>query len=108
MPLSDKIQSILDSAVADPTTDVPGIAFVAVDKNGTVLTQNAAGKRGLSGDEPMTPDTTVLWIASCTKLITAISAMQLVEQGKLDLDDAEQVEINASFQSVYADKLCCS
>jgi CubicO group peptidase (beta-lactamase class C family) len=91
MSLSDKIQSILDSAVTDPTTDIPGIAFVAVDKNGKVLTQNAAGKRGLSSDEPMTPDSTVLWIASSTKLITAIAAMQLVEQGKLDLDDAEQV-----------------
>jgi CubicO group peptidase (beta-lactamase class C family) len=108
MPLFDKIQSILDSAVADPTTGVPGIAFVAVNKNGTVLTQNAAGKRGLSSDEPMTSDTTVLWIASCTKLITAISAMQLVEQGKLDFDDAEQVDINASFQSVHTDELCCS
>jgi CubicO group peptidase (beta-lactamase class C family) len=94
MTLSDDIQSILDSAITDPTTNVPGIAFVAVNKDGTVLTQNAAGKRGLSSDEPMTPDTTVLWIASCTKLITAIATMQLVEQRKLDLDDAEQVEIN--------------
>jgi CubicO group peptidase (beta-lactamase class C family) len=91
MALSDKVQFILDSAVAHPATDIPSIAFVAVDKNGTVLTQNAAGKRGLSSDEPMTPDTTVMWIASCTKLITAIATMQLVEQGKLNLDDAEQV-----------------
>jgi CubicO group peptidase (beta-lactamase class C family) len=93
MTLTNEIQSILDSAVVNPTTDVPGIAFVAVDKNGTVLTQNAAGKRGLSSDEPMTADTTVFWIASCTKLITAIAAMQLVEQGKLNLDDAEQVKM---------------
>lgn len=35
---------------------------------------------------------TVFWIASCTKLITAIACMQLVEQGKLRLDDADQVE----------------
>lgn len=95
MPLSENIQSILDSAITDPTTDVPGIAFIAVDKNDTVLTQNATGKRGLSSNKPITPDTTVLWIASCTKLITAIAAMQLVEQGKLELDDAEQVEIYA-------------
>jgi hypothetical protein len=35
---------------------------------------------------------TVFWIASCTKLITAIACMQLVEQGKLSLDDADQAE----------------
>ena len=33
----------------------------------------------------MTPDT-VVWIASMTKALTATAAMQLVEQGKLDLD----------------------
>jgi methyl acetate hydrolase len=27
------------------------------------------------------------WIASCTKLITAIACMQLVEQGKVKLDE---------------------
>jgi CubicO group peptidase (beta-lactamase class C family) len=35
---------------------------------------------------------TVFWIASCTKLITCIACMQLVEQGKLNLDDADQAE----------------
>jgi CubicO group peptidase (beta-lactamase class C family) len=35
---------------------------------------------------------TVFWIASCTKLITAIACMQLVEKGKLSLDDADQAE----------------
>lgn len=32
------------------------------------------------------------WMASFTKLVTAIACMQLVEQGKLALDDADQVE----------------
>ncbi|MCJ1235764.1 hypothetical protein MMC14_003735 [Varicellaria rhodocarpa] len=35
---------------------------------------------------------TVFWIASCTKLIGAIAVMQLVEQGKLALDDADIIE----------------
>lgn len=30
---------------------------------------------------------TVMWFASCTKLMTAICAMQLVERGQLNLDD---------------------
>ncbi len=36
-------------------------------------------------DKPFTMDTT-MWIASCTKLMTAISVMQCVEKGLLDLD----------------------
>ena len=39
----------------------------------------------------MTVDT-VLYIASCTKLITAISCLQLVEQGKVTLDDPKVIE----------------
>lgn len=34
----------------------------------------------------------VFWIASCTKMITGVACMQLVEQGKLSLDDADLVE----------------
>lgn len=34
----------------------------------------------------MKPDTT-MWIASCTKLVTAISVLQCVEKGLLSLDD---------------------
>jgi CubicO group peptidase (beta-lactamase class C family) len=33
----------------------------------------------------------VFWIASCTKMVAGIACMQLVEQGKLSLDDAESV-----------------
>jgi CubicO group peptidase (beta-lactamase class C family) len=34
----------------------------------------------------------IFWIASCTKMIGGIAAMQLVEQGKLTLDDADLAE----------------
>lgn len=34
----------------------------------------------------------VFWMASCTKMITSIACMQLMEQGKLALDDVEVVE----------------
>ncbi len=36
--------------------------------------------------KPLRADT-VMWVASCTKLMTSICAMQLVERGKLNLDD---------------------
>jgi methyl acetate hydrolase len=54
------------------------------------LYEGAFGKRNLTTGEPMTIDT-VCWIASMTKAITGACTMQLVEQGKLDLDaPAEQ------------------
>lgn len=36
-------------------------------------------------------DDYVYWLASCSKLVTAIACMQLVERGQLDLDDADQL-----------------
>ena len=48
--------------------------------------EGAFGKRVLGGDADMTLDT-VVWIASMTKAITSLAAMQLVEQGKVTLDE---------------------
>ena len=64
---------------------IPGVvAMAANDKE--VVYQGAFGKRDLGKPEPMTIDS-VFWIASMTKAITATAAMQLVEQGKLSLDE---------------------
>jgi methyl acetate hydrolase len=64
--------------------EIPGV--VAMAANGKeVIYQGAFGKRDLSKEDAMTPDS-VFWIASMTKAITAAAAMQLVEQGKLALD----------------------
>ena len=64
---------------------IPGVvAMAATGKD--VIYQGAFGKRDLSTDVAMTPDS-VFWIASMTKAITATAGMQLVEQGKLSLDE---------------------
>ena len=55
------------------------------DRPNSVIYEGAYGKRILDQPAPMTADT-VVWIASMTKALTATGAMQLVEQGKLDLD----------------------
>jgi CubicO group peptidase (beta-lactamase class C family) len=65
--------------------EIPGVVAMAATGN-EVIYQGAFGKRDLSKDEPMTADS-VFWIASMTKAITAAAAMQLVEQGKLSLDE---------------------
>ena len=63
---------------------MPGVAALAVNRDG-VIYDRAFGRRALGGAAPMTPDT-VFWIASMTKAVTATAVMQLVEQGRLDLD----------------------
>lgn len=65
--------------------DIPGVVAMAATGK-VVIYQNAFGKRDLSKDDAMTLDS-VFWIASMTKAITSAAAMQLVEQGKLSLDE---------------------
>jgi CubicO group peptidase (beta-lactamase class C family) len=65
--------------------EIPGVVAMAATPD-EIIYQGAFGKRDLSKDDAMTADS-VFWIASMTKAITAAGAMQLVEQGKLSLDD---------------------
>ena len=65
--------------------EIPGVVAMAATGN-EVIYQGAFGKRDLSKDDPMTADS-VFWIASMTKAITCAAGMQLVEQGKLSLDE---------------------
>lgn len=60
------------------------VAVAATGKD--VIYEGAFGKRDLSKSDPMTADS-VFWIASMTKAVTSAGAMQLVEQGKLSLDE---------------------
>ncbi|PGH17761.1 hypothetical protein AJ79_00902 [Helicocarpus griseus UAMH5409] len=85
------IRQTLEDACADQECGIPGVTFVVADKEGKQLFAHAAGKRGKGSNEPMTLDS-VYWIASFTKMITGVACMQLVEQGKVSLEDAEQVE----------------
>ncbi|KAI9751892.1 MAG: hypothetical protein M4579_005849 [Chaenotheca gracillima] len=84
-----EITDIINAATSKP--DAPGVVFQAVDRNGKIVNATASGPRGLNNANPMTTDTT-FWIASCTKMVTSIALMQLVEQGKADLDSADQLE----------------
>lgn len=91
MALRDQIDSLLSNAAA--SGDVPGVVAVATDRNGT-LYEGGFGVRVLGEPAPMTPDT-VVWFASMTKALTATGAMQLVEQGKLALDDPASTAVPA-------------
>ncbi|HEY0331628.1 MAG TPA: serine hydrolase domain-containing protein [Rhodopseudomonas sp.] len=65
--------------------EIPGMVAIAATGS-EIVYQGAFGRRDLSKPEPMTPDS-VFWIASMTKAVTAAGAMQLVEQGKMALDE---------------------
>jgi len=78
----NKIDQVLSQSVQ--AGDVPGVVAMAATDKGVVY-EGAYGKRELGKDAPMTLDT-VVWIASMTKAITCTAAMQLVERGKVKLE----------------------
>src|SRR3984885_12874117 len=63
---------------------VPGVVAMATDRQRNIY-EGAVGKRRLDRDADMTTDT-VFGIFSTTKAITGTAALQLIEEGKLDLD----------------------
>jgi len=71
-------------AAASAAREVPGVVAMAVTDRG-ILYEGAFGTRDLDGGPAMTPDT-LFRIASMTKVVTAVAAMQLVERGLLTLD----------------------
>src|SRR5262245_4203822 len=77
-----QIDAVLRRAVE--AKEVPGVvATAATDK--AILYEGAFGTRDLARGPEMTADT-IFRLASMTKAVTSVAAMQLVEQGKLQLD----------------------
>jgi CubicO group peptidase (beta-lactamase class C family) len=66
--------------------DVPGVTAMVCTRDATPY-EGAFGTRRLGVNKPMAIDS-VVWIASMTKPITSAGVMQLVEQGRIGLDDA--------------------
>jgi len=66
-------------------TDEPG-ATALVSRNGQVIYKKAFGMANLELNVPMQVDN-VFWIASMGKQFTAMAILQLMEQGKLNLQD---------------------
>ncbi len=63
----------------------PGVVAMATDRQGTFY-EGAAGVRTLGQPQPMTTDS-VMAIFSTTKALTGTALMQLVEEGRLTLQD---------------------
>src|SRR5947207_743181 len=65
--------------------DIAG-AVVVVVKDGQILTQKGYGYSDVAKHKPVDPEKTLFRPGSVSKLFTWTAVMQLVEQGKLDLD----------------------
>jgi CubicO group peptidase (beta-lactamase class C family) len=65
--------------------DIAGGVIVVV-KDGEVLAQKGYGYADVATQKPVDPERTLFRAGSVAKLVTHTAVMQLVEQGKLDLD----------------------
>ena len=83
------IDAILNQVVE--SGDIPGVVAIAANESG-IIYQGAAGKRGDVTAPAMTTDT-VFRIASMTKAVASVAAMQLVERGELSLDEALETKV---------------
>ena len=92
-----ELEAFLDGYVGHQLEDydIPG-ATVSVVKDGEVLFAKGYGRANVEKKVPVVADETLFRIASISKLFTATAVMQLVEEGKLDLDE----DVNAYLDDV--------
>ncbi len=85
----DRMAKAIDSVVAPQFEgNQPGISIL-IAKKGQVVYQRAFGSANIELNTPMQPDM-VFRIGSITKQFTAVAILQLVEQGKISLQDSVQ------------------
>lgn len=86
--MSDPFATIKEAlqTTCQDSNKIPGAILAAIDRKGNLILHESAGIRQVGDSSPMDKNA-LHWMASCTKLITAIACMQLVEQGKVDLDE---------------------
>ncbi|KAG9195851.1 hypothetical protein G6011_00972 [Alternaria panax] len=79
-------ETAIQDAVA--VQEIPGCALAATSRDESFTYNKAFGRTSMdiSRAKPFDLDT-MMWVASCTKLMTSICAMQLVESGKITLDE---------------------
>src|SRR5262245_61639232 len=82
-PVNAALDASLRAAVE--RKDVPGVVALVTDRE-HVLYQGAFGVADVSTGRPLASDA-LFRIASMTKPVTSVALMQLVEQGKIGLDD---------------------
>ena len=82
-----RVSAAIDASLraAVERKDVPGVVGLVTDRR-RVLYHGAFGVTDIASGRPLTDDA-LFRIASMTKAITSVAAMQLIEQGRMGLDD---------------------
>ena len=95
---ADDVNTWLDGYMpyALATGDIAG-AVVAVVKDGEIVTERGFGYADVASRKPVDPKLTLFRPGSVSKLFTWTAVMQLVEQGKLDLDADVNKYLEADF-----------
>ncbi|WP_235496688.1 beta-lactamase family protein [Aneurinibacillus migulanus] len=83
-----EVEEFADTFFSQPhiKDQLAGAVFVIV-KDGKILLKKGYGYADLEKKIPADPDRTVFPVASISKVFTATGIMQLVEQGKINLDE---------------------
>lgn len=76
------IDGALEQAVS--TGALPGAVAMVGDREGT-LYEGVYGRLSVESDDPARADT-MFWIASMSKAIVSVAALQLIERGELELE----------------------
>jgi CubicO group peptidase (beta-lactamase class C family) len=86
-PSDQELAGVIDGYVASGVRDggIPGAAIVVV-RDGHVILSKGYGYADLQKRTPVVPDKTLFRQASVSKTFIWVLAMQLVEEGRLDLD----------------------
>ncbi len=87
--MAHSLKQAADAVLSQTTSrfgGAPGVVAMVTDPKGNVY-EGASGKRELGRDQAMTTDS-VFAIFSTTKAICGVTVMQLVEEGKIKLEDA--------------------
>ncbi|KAI0139337.1 beta-lactamase/transpeptidase-like protein [Xylariaceae sp. FL1272] len=82
----ESFEEALESACGNE--EIPGAVLIATNGDGSFSYGKAFGKRSAGADQSPLKLDSVMWIASCTKVVTSLAAMQCVERGLLSLDES--------------------
>ncbi|HSB88923.1 MAG TPA: serine hydrolase domain-containing protein [Anaerolineales bacterium] len=97
-----ELEAFLDELLAAQMEErhIPGAA-VAVVRDGEVLLAKGYGYADLENGVPVDPELTVFRIGSSGKLFTWTAVMQLVDQGKLDLNEDVNTYLDFRIPDTY-------
>jgi len=78
--------AVIDGRLAQAVSAgaLPGVVAMVGDREGT-LYEGVHGRLSVDGDEPARADT-MFWIASMTKPVVSVAALQMIERGALELE----------------------